>query len=215
MEAQISSAPGPSRAARRSFSSPAALLVKVMARMDQGTAGSRRHSRSCPFPVPLPRGGVSLQKGQVVPGHPLGDLRTVGAPAIFHQVGDAVDEHGGLTAPRPGQQKQRPLGGQHRTLLLRVQPGKLPGDGRPARLTKSKFLFVVQHGISHSFIQCGIVPLYPKRGLRSTAAPSGPAHGQSDAPPLFLHIHHPDSDHISHGQQLGGVLHPGGAGRLM
>ena len=33
--------------ARRSFSSPAALLVKVMARMVQGAACSRRHSRSC------------------------------------------------------------------------------------------------------------------------------------------------------------------------
>ena len=54
VEAQISSAPGPSRAARRSFSSPAALLVKVMAMMDQGTAGSRRHSRSCRSLSPCP-----------------------------------------------------------------------------------------------------------------------------------------------------------------
>ena len=133
-----------------------------------------------PFPVPLPRGGIGLQKGQVVLCYPLGDLRAVGAPAIFHQVGDAVDEHGGLTASRPGQQKQRPLGGQHRALLLRVQPGKLPGNGRPARLAKSKFLFMVQHGISHSFIQYGIVPLYLKRGLRSTRT----AHGRHMVSPM-------------------------------
>ena len=50
MEAHTSLALGPSIRSSRSFNSPAALLVKVMARMDQGTAGSRRHSRSCsPF----------------------------------------------------------------------------------------------------------------------------------------------------------------------
>lgn len=43
--AQTSLASGPRRRSRRSFSSPAALFVKVMARMLQGMAGSRRHSR--------------------------------------------------------------------------------------------------------------------------------------------------------------------------
>ena len=38
--AQLSLAAGPSIFSSRSFSSPAALLVKVMARMDQGAAGS-------------------------------------------------------------------------------------------------------------------------------------------------------------------------------
>ncbi len=47
VEAQMSLADGPSIRSSRSFSSPAALLVKVMAMMDQGTAGSTRHSRSC------------------------------------------------------------------------------------------------------------------------------------------------------------------------
>ena len=46
VEAQMSLAAGPSIRSSRSFSSPAALLVKVMAMMDQGTAGSSRHSRS-------------------------------------------------------------------------------------------------------------------------------------------------------------------------
>ena len=46
VEAQMSLASGPSIFSSRPFSSPAALLVKVMAMMDQGTAGSRRHSRS-------------------------------------------------------------------------------------------------------------------------------------------------------------------------
>ena len=47
VEAQMSLAEGPSRFSSRAFSSPAALLVKVMAMMDQGTAGSMAHSRSC------------------------------------------------------------------------------------------------------------------------------------------------------------------------
>ena len=47
VEAQMSRAEGPSIRSSRSLSSPAALLVKVMAMMDQGAAGSRRHSRSC------------------------------------------------------------------------------------------------------------------------------------------------------------------------
>ena len=44
--AQMSFASGPSIRSSRSFSSPAALLVKVMAMMDQGTALSSLQSRS-------------------------------------------------------------------------------------------------------------------------------------------------------------------------
>ena len=46
VEAQMSLAAGPSIRSSRSLSSPAALLVKVMAMMDQGEAGSNLHSRS-------------------------------------------------------------------------------------------------------------------------------------------------------------------------
>ena len=104
-------------------------------------------------PVPVLRGqlrplGAALQKGQVVGGDPLGDLRAVRAPAIAHQVGDAVDEHGGLSAARPGQQQQRPLGGEHRLLLLIVQPVKVPGDGLAAGGGKSNLLFVVKHDVT-------------------------------------------------------------------
>ena len=65
-------------------------------------------------------GGVVLQKGQVVGGHPLGHLLAVRSPSVLHQIGDSVDEHGGLAAPRPGQKEEGALGGQHRLLLLRV-----------------------------------------------------------------------------------------------
>ena len=47
VEAHTSLAAGPSIRSSRSFSSPAALLVKVMAKMVKGAAGSSRHSRSC------------------------------------------------------------------------------------------------------------------------------------------------------------------------
>ena len=62
--AQISLAEGPSIAASRSFSSPAALLVKVMARMDQGAAGSSRHSRSCRCLSPCPVLAYSSKKAR-------------------------------------------------------------------------------------------------------------------------------------------------------
>ena len=46
VDAHTSRAEGPSILSSRAFSSPAALLVKVMAMMVQGAAGSRAHSRS-------------------------------------------------------------------------------------------------------------------------------------------------------------------------
>ena len=33
-------------------------------------------------------------------------------------------------------------------------------------------------------------------------------HGQADALFLLVHLQNPHRDHISHGKQLGGVLHP-------
>ena len=46
VEAHTSLAAGPSIRSNRSFNSPAALFVKVMAMMDQGMAGSSLHSLS-------------------------------------------------------------------------------------------------------------------------------------------------------------------------
>ena len=56
-----------------------------------------------------------------------------------------MNEDGGLAAARPRQQQQRPLGGQSGLPLLRVEPGKIPGNGPPAGLAEAQFLFVVQH----------------------------------------------------------------------
>ena len=62
VEAQMSLAAGPSIRSSRSFSSPAALLVKVIARMVQGAAGSRRHSASCRALSPAPEAAYSSRK---------------------------------------------------------------------------------------------------------------------------------------------------------
>ena len=120
-----------------------------------GPGGGGLQAAQCLLPCPVSRAGGSilLQEAQVILRHPLRHLRAVGAPAVFHQVGDAVDEHGGLSTASPGQQQQRPLGGQHRPLLLRVQMGELPGDGPPAGLGKSQFLFLIQHISLSSVLQ--------------------------------------------------------------
>ena len=89
---------------------------------------------------------VALQKGQVCGGGPGGRLIAVRPAAILHQVGDAVNEHGGLAAARPRQQQQRPIGGQCGPPLLRVQVLVVQGDSRPPRFAEAQFLFSVQHG---------------------------------------------------------------------
>ncbi len=94
---------------------------------------------------------AGLQKGQVLLRRPARGLAAVRAPAIADEVGDAVDQHGGLAAARPGQQQQGPLGGQHRLALLRVEALELQGDGRPPGLAETQFLFTVQHGVDSSF----------------------------------------------------------------
>ena len=71
--------------------------------------------------VPRPGPDILLQEGQIILCHPLRHLCAVRAAAILHQVGDAVDEHGGLAAARSGQQQERTLRGQGGLLLLWVQ----------------------------------------------------------------------------------------------
>ena len=102
-------------------------------------------------------GGIGLQKGQVVLGHPAGHLVRVRAPAVFHQIGDAVDEHGGLAATRSGQQQQGAFRGQGGSALLRVQGGKVQLDDRPARPAKPQLLFLIQHVLTRSFSHVTIV----------------------------------------------------------
>ena len=111
--------------------------------------GRRRLQLTQPLGTLLPpgvgRSGIALQKGYILRRDPFGHFHAVRAPTVFHQVGDAVDQHGGLAAACPCQQQQRPFRGQHGLLLLLVHLIKIMGDGRPARLAKAQFQFVIQH----------------------------------------------------------------------
>ena len=80
---------------------------------------------------PVLRGGLrreGLQKGQVLLPRPLGHLRAVGPPAEGQEVVHPVDEYRGLPAPRPGEEEQGALGGEHGLLLAGVQMPVAPGD---------------------------------------------------------------------------------------
>ena len=90
-------------------------------------------------------GGVIPEKGQVVLCGPLGRLQAVRPPAVADEVGHPVDEHGGLARPRPRQQQQGPLGGQHGLLLLGVEVLVVLADDLPAEAAEFQCLFRRQH----------------------------------------------------------------------
>lgn len=108
VEAHTSLAAGPRRAASRSFNSPAALLVKVMAMISHGR-GRPRHRAGGPGEPPhrLADPG-SAPKVQILLRGPVGDLVAVAAPAIGQKVVDPLDEHGGLAAARPASSRRGP-----------------------------------------------------------------------------------------------------------
>ena len=113
VEAQMPSAWSPRRAARRSLSSPAAWLVKVMAMISQVL-------------------GEGLQEVQVLFLRVVGDEAGVAALAVGEEVVDALDEDGGLPAPGPGQEEEGTLGGHSGLALHGVEPLEVPGDHRLA-----------------------------------------------------------------------------------
>ena len=90
-------------------------------------------------------GGVIPEKGQVVLCGPLGRLQAVRPPAVADEVGHPVDEHGGLARPRPRQQQQGPLGGQHGLLLLGVEGFIVLSDDLPTEAAEFQRLFRRQH----------------------------------------------------------------------
>jgi hypothetical protein len=90
-------------------------------------------------------GGTVLQCRQIFCRRPLGYLVTVRSPAVGQQIGDAVDEHRGLSAPRTGKEEQRSLSGQHRLPLHGVQSSEGGGDDRPSCLAKTCLFLSVEH----------------------------------------------------------------------
>ena len=103
----MSLASGPSRAASRSFSSPAALLVKVMAMISQGLGASRAQSRR------------DRRTSSSVGRH----LFRIASSAVGQQVVHPLDQHRGLAAAGARQQQQRTLRGHGSLALHGVQPG--------------------------------------------------------------------------------------------
>ena len=105
---------------------------------------------------------VLLQGLQLLRADPLGDLVAVGAPAVLDEIGDTVDEDRGLSAARACQQKQGPLGGQDRLLLLRIELGIIQGDGRSSGLTETQGLFMVEHSIKSFFSRFAVGTIVPQ-----------------------------------------------------
>ena len=68
----------------------------------------------CLFPAPQ----QNFQLPFIGPG---GHFLAVSRPAVFQQIGNAVNQHRGLAAARPCQNQQRPFGGQHRLPLHGIQ----------------------------------------------------------------------------------------------
>ena len=118
----MSLASGPSRAASRSFSSPAALLVKVMAMISQGLGASRAQSRPADVLLRGP-GGEALQKLKILFRGPGRHLFRIASPAVGQQVVHPLDQHRGLAAAGARQQQQRTLRGHGSLALHGVQPG--------------------------------------------------------------------------------------------
>ena len=123
MDAHIGgSLPPPSIRPRRSFSSLAALLVKVIASTSQGRAGStaqRYSTRAC-----CAESGTLAycsRKRYLILADGNRYLLGITATTIPQQIGNPVNQHGRLTGASARQQKQRPLRGQHALALAVVQ----------------------------------------------------------------------------------------------
>ena len=85
---------------------------------------------------------ILLQKLYLIVGDGHGDLLRVAAPAIAQKVGHPVDKHRGLAAAGSGQQKKRPLRGEHRLPLLVVEMLIVQGDGLPPCPNKTLLQFI-------------------------------------------------------------------------
>ena len=98
---------------------------------DDAPRRGRLHGAEGVRPAGIIEAGVVpqiFQKSHVVLRDGVGNFAAVAAPAEAHEVGNAVNEDGGLAAACTGKQQQRPLRGQHGLTLHIVQLRKLPLD---------------------------------------------------------------------------------------
>ncbi len=103
----------PSIRRRRSFSSPAALLVKVMAITFQLRTALRRSIPSSQLGGIRTSHNGGTQGFDVLLGHRAGRFLRAVRRAEPDKVGDTVDQHGGLAAAGTGKDEQRAVRGKH------------------------------------------------------------------------------------------------------
>ena len=131
----------------------------VCKRDGQDPVGIHRQLGAEPVgPCPLGPGqdrGQLLEKFGVLLDDPLGDGLGFVAPSEADQIGDPVDEDGGLAASGTGQQQQGALGGQGSGALHGVQIGKLGFEITPPGGQKTFFKCVIHN--KHLYL-CFFVP---------------------------------------------------------
>ena len=81
------------------------------------------------------------------------DLPAVRSPAIAQDVGNSVDEHGGLAAPGTGQQQQGTFRGQYGFPLHIVQKRKTGSNIVSAGGQKSGIQFIIHRSTYHFFLR--------------------------------------------------------------
>ena len=88
---------------------------------------------------------VAGQKLHVLRRDPIGHLHAAGvtAPTEADEVGDAVDEHGGLAAAGARQEQQGAFGGEGAQALLLVEVLVVPGDDLASHLAKLRLLCLI------------------------------------------------------------------------
>ena len=88
---------------------------------------------------------VAGQKLHVLRRDPIGHLHAAGvtAPTEADEVGDAVDEHGGLAAAGAGQEQQGAFGGEGAQALLLVEVLVVSGDDLASHLAKLCLLCLI------------------------------------------------------------------------
>ena len=134
VQAQMSFAPSPSIRSSRSFSSPAALLVKGDGKDAPGRHRVQRRDALC-------LRSAFAEYGQLFLVRVGGKLVAVPGLAVFQKIGNAVDEYRGFSAARARQNQQRALRGHHCLNLLVIQMFKIGADHIAARLKVILFKF--------------------------------------------------------------------------
>ena len=144
-----------------------ALLQLVCRLVGEGNGKNTPGSHRIQFTQIIRSPAISFRKGlwkvlkkcHIFFCHSVRHQGAVASAAIGDEIGNPVNQHSGFSAAGTGQQKQRPLGGQHRLFLHGVQILELIGDILPSGLYKS-VLQILCHGVSFlSFLSFSFPPI--------------------------------------------------------